>query len=438
MQHQLSLLPRLLGAFILMLLTCLSVTQAYAADISQNIPIPTVALAQAFDANAATQAYLDTVPKSERAKTDQYFEGGYWIRLWGALLGTAMAALLMLSGASVKMRNVAQRVTRFKFIHTLIYGALFILLTWLLSLPFTLYTDYFREHQYGLSNLSFAAWISETLTDFVVSLLFGSLAIAVIYAVIRKAPNTWWIWGAVVGIVMTSVLILLSPVFIAPLFNEYTPVSKPEVREAVLALARANGVPAKEVYEFNASKQTKRISANVSGFAGTMRISLNDNLLLRTTLPETRMVMAHEIGHYVLNHMYKMLVMLGVITVAMFAFAKWVFSWVAANHGSRTGVRDVSDVAGLPILVAAITVFSLLMTPINNTIIRIQEAEADLFGLNASREPDGFALTALKLGEYRKLDPTPLEEYVFFDHPSGRSRISMAMKWKAEQLKQTK
>jgi STE24 endopeptidase len=400
--------------------------------------IPAAALATPFDAALATQAYIDSVPKAERDKTDRYFEGGYWIALWGTMLSLAISALLMFSGLSVRMRNWAQRLTRFSFVHALTYSVLFLAISWLLSLPFSIYTDYFREHQYGLSNLSFGAWAGEALTGFVVELLMGSMAIAVVYAVIRKTPNTWWVWGSVVSIGLLSVMVLIAPVFIAPLFNQYKPVTSPTVRETVLSMARANGVPANEVYEFDASKQTKRISANVSGFAGTMRIALNDNLLKRTTLPETRMVMAHEIGHYVLNHIYKMLVMMGVLLVVMFALARWVFNWATARYGARWGVTQVSDVAGLPILVAALSLCSLLATPINNTIIRVQEVEADRFGLNASREPDGFALTALKLGEYRKLDPSPLEEFIFFDHPSGRTRISMAMNWKAEQFKQMK
>lgn len=426
----------LFAVFLMALL--LTPTTVWALSPEDTIAIPAAANAQPFDAQAATQAYLDSVPKSQRVKTDAYFEGGYWIALWGTVLTIAIAALLMFSGLSVRLRDLAQRVTRLPFIHASLYAAMASLVMWLLSLPFTIYTGYFREHQYGLSNLSFGGWFSEALIDLGVSLLLGSLAIAVIYGVIRKSPRHWWLWGAVASMGMLSVLILISPVFISPLFNHYKPVSKLEVKESVLSLARANGVPAKEVYEFDASKQTKRVSANVSGFAGTMRISLNDNLLNRTSLAETRMVMAHEIGHYVLNHMYKLLLMFGLVIVLIFALMSKLFEVYVKRYGERTGVKSTADVAGFPVLLALFTALSLLFTPINNTIIRVHEVEADLFGLNASREPDAFATTALKLGEYRKLDPSPLEEMIFFDHPSGRSRISMAMNWKAEQLRQAK
>jgi STE24 endopeptidase len=395
--------------------------------------IPAAAQAVPLDAQAATQAYLDTVPNERRVKTDAYFEGRYWIEVWETVLVVLIAAALLFSGVSQRMRALAERVTRRSLIHALVYGLLFVATLSILLLPWSIYTGYFREHQYGLSNQTFGAWFGEALIDIALTAVIGAVVVAAIYWAIRKAPRTWWLWGAGLAVVFNSVLALMFPVFIAPLFNEYKPVANREVREMVLAMARANGVPADEVYEFNASKQHKRISANVSGFGGTMRIALNDNLLNRGSMAEIRMVMAHEIGHYALNHMYKGIIFRGLVMIAMFAFAYWVFAWAQARWGARWGVRGVTDVAGLPVLIAAFAVFSLLATPVNNNLTRVHEVEADLFGLNASHEPDGFALAALKLGEYRKMEPTPLEEFVFYTHPSGRSRIGMAMRWKAEQ-----
>jgi STE24 endopeptidase len=417
--------------FVVTLCMMLSAAAAQTACVAPAIP----AAAQAVPLNVdgATQAYLESVPAAQRAKTDVYFEGGYWLELWGTLLTVFIAALLMFTGLSQRLRTLAQRFTRMPLIHALIYGALFVALWTLLFLPWNIYTSFVREHAYGLSNQTFGAWFGESMISLALSIVIGAAAVAGMYWAIRKAPRTWWLWGAGLAVAFASVLALLYPVFIAPLFNEYKPVANQEVRATVLSMARANGVPADEVYEFNASKQHKRISANVSGFGGTMRISLNDNLLNRASLQEIRMVMAHEIGHYVLNHVYSLMLLNGLVMTAMFAFARWAFAWTQARWGARWGVRDVTDLAGLPVLIAAFTVFSLLATPINNSITRHQEVEADLFGLNASREPDGFALAALKLGEYRKLEPSPLEEFIFFTHPSGRNRIAAAMRWKAEQ-----
>ena len=185
---------------------------------------------------------------------------------------------------------------------------------------------------------------------------------------------------------------------------------------------------------FDASKQTTRISANVSGFLGTDRISLNDNLLNRSSLPEIEAVMAHEIGHYALHHVSELILEIGLLLVVGFALVRVAFDKVQARWGKRWGIGGVADVAAMPLLVLLLSAFFFLATPVWNTIIRSNEVEADIFGLNAARQPEGFAEAALKLGEYRKLAPGPLEEALMFDHPSGRSRILMAMRWKAENL----
>jgi STE24 endopeptidase len=199
-------------------------------------------------------------------------------------------------------------------------------------------------------------------------------------------------------------------------------------------MARANGIPATDVYEFDASRQSNRVSANVSGLANTLRISLNDNLLKRCTLPEIETTMGHEMGHYVLNHEYKGLVMIGVVVVIGFAFLNWGVAFALARWSEQWGVREITDVAVLPLAMIVFSGYLFLMTPVTNTITRTMEFEADMYGLNAARQPDGEANVDMLLGEYRKLDPGPVEEFVFYDHPSGRTRITAAMRWKAEHL----
>jgi STE24 endopeptidase len=199
-------------------------------------------------------------------------------------------------------------------------------------------------------------------------------------------------------------------------------------------MARANEIPVKQVFEVDASRQTTRVSANVSGVLGTTRIALNDNLLRQCTLPEIRAVMAHEMGHYVLNHGAKLITYFGIFVLIVFALARGIFDAAVRRWGSKWGVRGIADPAGLPLLVLILSTLIFIATPFLNTVVRVTEREADAFGINTSREPDGMAKVALKLGAYRKLDPTPLEEFIFFDHPSGRARIRMAMDWKAANL----
>jgi STE24 endopeptidase len=400
-------------------------SNASTADAATPAPTPT------FDAEAATRAWLAKVPAADKERSDAYFEGGYWLELWDLLYTLAVAGLLLSSGLSRRLREMAQRTTRFRPLQTGIYALGYTLLVVVLTYPFTLYKDFFREHRYGLSNQTFGEWMSDFGKGLGVSLVFGTLGLMLLYGVLRRAPKTWWLWGAVVLLALLAVAVILAPVYIAPLFNDYKPLTDAKVRDPILRMAQANGVPAHDVYYFDASKQTKRISANVSGFLGTERVSLNDNLLNRSTLPEIEAVMGHELGHYVLNHVYEDFFELGAMIILGFAFLRATFDRVRHRFGSRWGITSVDDPAGLPLLAALLTLFLTVTSPVLNSIIRSNEAEADAFGLNASRQPDGFASVALKLGEYRKLDPGAIEELLFFDHPSGRNRILMAMRWKA-------
>lgn len=387
-----------------------------------------------FDANAATETYLATVTGEARAKSDTYFEGGYRLILWDGLYSMAIALVLLFTRASAGMRNLAEALVPWRWLQTFFFAALFIVVTAALTFPLTIYEGFHREHEFGLSNQTLEEWLNEYAIGLGVNVVMSGLFLTGLYAVIRRTGQSWWLWGAGVTTVFIMFALTIGPVFISPLFNDFKPMREGALKQEILSLARANGVPAEDVYEFDASRQTKRISANVSGFLGTTRISLNDNLLNRTTPAETRAVMAHEIGHYALGHINELILSLSVMAAVAFLLTNLGFGTLHGAFGGWWGVRDIADPAGLPVIVFMLSLLGMLATPVTNTMIRTNEAEADLFGLNAAREPDGFATTALKLSEYRKLDPIPWEEFVFYDHPSGRSRIAMAMKWKAEHL----
>jgi STE24 endopeptidase len=301
-----------------------------------------------------------------------------------------------------------------------------------LGFPLALYEGFFREQKYGLVNQTLGAWLAEQGIGMAVGAVLGGIAIMILYAILRRVQKSWWIWASVASVAMLFLLLALAPVYIAPLFNEYHTLDDPKLRDPILSLARANEIPAEQVYVFDASKQSKRVSANVSGALGTMRISLNDNLLNRCSPASVKAVMAHEMGHYVLNHVYKGLIEMGLVLTVGFAFCAWAFDRIIARRGEAWGIRSIADPAGLPLIVLLLSAYLFVMTPVTNTIIRTEEIEADAFGLNAAGEPDGFADASLMLSEYRKMRPGKWEEIVFYDHPSGYNRILMAMTWKAE------
>jgi STE24 endopeptidase len=385
-----------------------------------------------LDPVAATEAYVAKLTPEQISKSNDYFEGGYWLQLWSFLLSAALSLILLASGLSAGMRNLAERTVSFRWAQTLLYGVQYLLFVTVVSFPLTLYSGFFREQKYGLVNQNLWEWLTEQGIGLAVGAVLGGVGIMILYAILRRVKQSWWIWASVASVIYLFLLGALAPVYIAPLYNKYHTLDDPKIRDPILSLARANEIPAQQVYVFDASKQSKRVSANVSGALGTMRISLNDNLLERCSLASVRAVMAHEMGHYVMNHVYKGFLASGLVLTVGLGFCAWAFDRIVARRGAAWGVRSIADPAGLPLIVLLLSAYYFVMTPVTNTLTRTEEIEADAFGLNAAAEPDGFADAALILSEYRKMHPGKWEEIVFFDHPSGYNRILMAMTWKAE------
>ncbi|PRC92602.1 M48 family metallopeptidase [Solimicrobium silvestre] len=409
---------------------------AAARAIGEIAPVSDVwRAALPHDPAAATDAYMARISPAAKARSDAYFEGGYWLTLWDLVMTLVASWLLLTSGVLARLRDKLEQRSRSKGLLVLVMGLGYILLSTLISLPLTVYQGFYREHEYGLANQTLLPWLGEQAIATAVACIIGPLFLALIYWVIRRAPKTWPVWGAVVTVGFMSFMMLLGPVYIDPLFNTYKPITDEKIKQPILSMARANGVPTDNVYEFDASKQSNRISANVSGIFGSAAVRMNDNLLKRTTLPEIKGVLGHEIGHYVLDHIYTGIIEFGIILVVGFAFLHWALRYSITRWGQQFGIRDASDPLGLPLVVGIFSIYMFAATPVLNTMTRVQEAQADAFGLNASQEPDGFAEVDLKLTEYRKSNPGDLEEFFFFDHPSPKKRIFASMRWKAEHLK---
>jgi len=403
-------------------------------------PTPTLRIPSAaqagpnFNVDGATRAWLNTMTPEQKSRSDAYFEGGYWLILWDFLYGAVIAIVLLGTRLSARMRDLAERISRFRPIQTFVYWVQYAMVTFVLGFPLTVYEGFVREHQYGLSNQNFGGWMGDQGKALGVSIILGGVLVVVLFGIVRRLPRTWHLWGAGAAIVFLAFVMLIGPVYIAPLFNQYTVLEDARIRDPILRLARQNGIPAKNVYEVDASRQSKRVSANVSGFLGTERITLNDNLLNRCSPQAVMAVMGHEMGHYVLNHVYKGLAFGVIIIVIAFAFLRWGVLWSLGRWGNGWRIRDLGDTAVLPLAALVLSIIFFVLTPVTNTLSRTDEYEADIFGLNTARQPDGFAEATILLAEYRKMEPSPLEEFLFYDHPSGYTRIHAAMRWKAENL----
>lgn len=406
---------------------------APATELPPGLQIPEAARpGPDFNADRATDAYVNLLSPEQRAQSDAYSEGGYWLQLWDLLYGLAVAWILLRSGLSRKMRDIGRRMSKRPSLVTMIYVVQWLLIGSLLMLPLTIYSGFFREHAYGLATQTFGEWSVDQLKELLISLIILPVVIALLYGAVRKTGERWWIWATGGAFVLILFFMMIAPVFLDPVFNDYKPLRQGEVREQVLSLARANMIPDNNVVEFDASKQTTRISANVSGFLGTTRVALNDNLLDRTSKPEILAVLGHEMGHYVLNHGLRLVIYMTLILGLGFWVVHRSFDRALLRWGPRFGLEGRADPAALPLALAILSLFFFFATPLTNSVVRQAEAEADAYGLNAAQEPNGFAMAAMRLSTYRKIKPGVLEEIIFYDHPSGYARVHRSMLWLQE------
>ena len=388
-------------------------------------------MAQGFDPAAATAAYLAQLPPEAHAKAEAYTQGGHWLLLWGTLVSVLVAWVILRSGILVRVRAGVEGGRSRPVLAVAAVMVVVGIAEFVLALPWASYARWWRETQYGLTSQAFGGWFGEQLLSLAIGVVMTVLLMELVYLLIRRAPKTWWLWsGGVVAVFFLFVLVL-SPVLIEPLFNSYKPAPPGPVRDAIVEMAKANGVPSDRIYIYDGSKQSNRYTANVSGLFGSARIALSDTMFKKDAdLAEVRGVVGHEMGHYVEGHAFRGAAEFGLLALVAFFLLDRLYPHVLRWAGGRN-VGSISDPAGYPVISMTLAVLVLLGTPIINTIGRTDEADADTFSLEHANEPDGMAKALVKTIEYRAATPSPLEEILFYDHPSVGSRVRKAMDWKA-------
>jgi Zn-dependent protease with chaperone function len=388
----------------------------------------------AFDPQAATAAYLAVLSPEVHAKATAYTQGGHWLLLWAWVIGIISALIVLKLRVLPKVRSRLERHRPRPLLVALVVTMVFLAIDAVITLPWTIYANWWREKSYGLSSQAFSGWFIEWLMSFVLSLIVMSLLFTAIYWLMRKSPRLWPVWAGVVTSVVFIFLMFLAPMFIEPLFNKYTPAPNGPVRSMVVQMGQKVGVPTDKIFVYNGSKQSNRYTANVSGLFGTARVAMSDTMFTKgADMAEVRGVVGHEMGHYVHKHILIFVPFMGVL-IALIAFlVKWLFPRVQGWLGEER-IRGVSDPAGLPILMIIGSTFFLLATPLTNSMSRWEEADADNFSMAQFNEPDGLAKALVKTIEYRAATPGALEETIFYDHPSVGWRVRNAMNFKAAHM----
>lgn len=384
----------------------------------------------AFDPAAASAAIMAALSPDELARAKAYTLGGHWLLLWNFVASVAAAWLVIRLGWLHRLRARVERRRPRPVLTSFVVALGFFLLSWLLTLPWSIWADWSREVGYGRSSQPFGDWLGQSLLSLAISApLFAAFFVG-IYALLRRAPRTWWLWGSGLAAAAIVVTLLVSPILIEPLFNRFQPLPDGPVKTALAALQARAGIPDAPLLMFDGSRQSNNFTANVSGLGGSARIAISDVALKQASLPEVMGVTGHEIGHYVLGHVRRSVLLLVGLAILGFWFVHRAFGWGARLLGAR-GVQGIADPTGLPVVLVLLSLFGLLATPINNANTRKGEAEADDYSLAVAREPDGLATALVKTAEYRDPYPGPVQEWLFYTHPSVSWRVRNAMEWKA-------
>jgi STE24 endopeptidase len=370
---------------------------------------------------------VDSLGPEALAKAQAYTTGNHWV------LFTGVGVSLLVAFIMVRLRLLDRIAARFGnqqgFLATYSVSAAFFLISAVISLPWVMYTDWYRQRAYDLSSQDTFDFLGQLAISEVITALAGGLFLAGVYTLIRRTGQRWWLWSGGLAAFATLVMLLAGPSLIEPLFNDYKPVPQGEVRTALEEIADDVGIPHDRIFMYDGSRQSERFTANVSGLGPTARIAISDVALKQASIDEVRAVTGHEAGHYKLGHIWRYVVILPALAMLFFFLLNRLFAPTARLLGSDA---RLDEARGLPVFAVVGSVLGLLATPLTNSITRIGETEADLYSLQTVNEPEALASALVKTAEYRYPRPTALEEALFYTHPSVEKRVLMGMEWKAK------
>ena len=378
------------------------------------------------EVEAATARYIDSLGPAALQKAHDYTVGGEWIQLWAVVVAAVVTWLIVRSGVLDRLdRKFAERRRNLRaFVVSFVF---FVALT-VLSLPWDLYANYFREKAYGRTSQPLGDYLLQLSEMTLIAAVISALFMLGLYWLMRRTGKRWWIWSGALTAAVLAFFLLLSPILIEPLFNKYEPVPAGPVRDAVVGMAGRAGVPPERVFMFNGSRQSNNFTANAGGVGSTARVAISDVALKNANLDEVRAVTGHEIGHYVLKHTWYGILFYSLAAIVLFWIAERTFPWFARRFGSSA---TLAEPRGIPVLIFMVSLFGLVTSPAFNSFARVIETQADDYSLRTENRPDALSTSLVKTAEYRYPRPGKLEEIVFYDHPSVEARVRRAMEWKA-------
>lgn len=391
--------------------------------------------------NYLRQNYIQSVEKSERSSTVisppteqalEYQKKKVAIWITGIVLSILIPVIFLFSGLSAGIRNWAQGKSRFAIVVLILYFITYYLINTLISLPLDYYSGFVLKHTYGLSNQSFIKWLQDVLKGLVITLAAGSIFICIPYVLIKRSPNYWWLHLGLLLIPVLFFMTFISPLYIDPIFNKYEKIKDTKLEAKIYDLIGKTEIKDVKVYQVNKSVDTKEMNAYMTGVLNTKRVVLWDTTINNLTDKETLAVVAHEMGHYLMGHVWKAIVIGGISSIFILYLINKSALWIINKSGGIFGFTKLHDAASLPLIILLLTIFTFVTAPFGNFYSRYTETEADRFELELTRDNEASMSSMIKLHQKSLILPTPGLVYKLwnYDHPTFEDRVNFANEYR--------
>lgn len=373
-----------------------------------------------------TARYIDGIGAEALARSAAYTAGTHWLILGELLVAVLVTWIFVRTGL---LKRISFRLEGRRWaIRTWLVCTAYFLVSAIISLPWTIFAQWAYEKSFERTSQTLADFLSQTVTDIAISSQISGLFFLGVYLLIRKAGRAWWIWSGGLAAFTVSAILLFAPIIIEPLFNEYRAIPEGPVKTALTQMADEAGIAHDRILMFDGSRQSNNFTANVTGVLGSGRIAISDVALEQASLDEVMAVTGHEIGHYMLGHVWRFVGLFSVLAIFGFYLSNRLFHRVASGFGSEA---EIDDPQGLPVLLFLVSLLTILAQPALNGLARSGESEADAYSLRTVNQPDALARALVKTADYRYPRPSILQETLFYTHPSVERRVYAAMAWKA-------
>ena len=423
-----------IGAVLVFVVLILILLPTAEAD-TLSTPTTTDTAAKMADSKTAVASTESVYPLSPERKA-KLISYSRFKNIWmfaDFFIGVALFSLILFTGWSAKLRDIAQKA-RYKFFVWWLYFVLFTIVTYIISFPFDFYREYFVELDYGFMNQTFSEWFFDSLIALGLTALLGIVLVWLLYFILERSRK-WWLWFSIGSIPLLILLVVIAPVFISPMFNKFTPLENKQLETKILTLASKASIEGSDVFQVDGSRQSSKVNAYVTGLFNTKRIVLYDTIIKNFNDDEILFVMGHEMGHYVLHHIWQGLTLAVIVIMLSLWLTNKLIHRFINRFQAKLGFSQLSDIASLPLVLLFIGVISFFSQPISNSFSRYIEHRSDVYGMeitDVSGESAAIAFDKLSAFNLSDPEPHPIIEFWFYDHPSLAKRMQFVRQYRGE------